>query len=87
MEPLRELSKAIARHAPAPHGKWKSDLLGLMFGSWSYVPEPSRHVYEPVFALVVQGEKQLVLGDKIFTCGGPGRSPSSRFEQPDVSET
>jgi len=26
-------------------------------------------VYEPVFALVVQGEKQLVLGDKVFACG------------------
>ncbi|MEO5730242.1 MAG: AraC family transcriptional regulator, partial [Byssovorax sp.] len=29
----------------------------------------SHLVYEPVFALVVQGEKQLVLGDKLFTCG------------------
>lgn len=28
----------------------------------------SRDVYEPVFALVVQGEKQIVLGDHAFTC-------------------
>jgi AraC-like DNA-binding protein len=70
MEPLHELSKLIARHAaPAPRGMWKSDPLGLMFSTASYVGEPTRHVYEPVFALVVQGEKQLVLGDKIFTCG------------------
>jgi AraC-like DNA-binding protein len=69
MEPLRELSKLIARHAgPAPHAKWKNDSLGLMFGTWSYLPEPSQQVYEPVFALVVQGEKKLMLGEQIFTC-------------------
>jgi AraC-like DNA-binding protein len=70
MEPLRELSQLIARHAAATsHGMWKNDPLGLMFATASYIPEPSHRVYEPVFALVVQGEKQLVLGDKLFTCG------------------
>jgi len=70
MEPLRELSLSIARHTPpAPGGVWKNEALGLMFAAASHVPEPTRHVYEPVFALVVQGEKQLVIGDEIFTCG------------------
>jgi AraC-like DNA-binding protein len=70
MEPLRELSDSIARHAaPDPGGTWKNDALGLMFATASYIPEPTHHVYQPVFALVVQGEKQLVLGEKIFTCG------------------
>jgi AraC-like DNA-binding protein len=70
MEPLRELSQLIARYAPPdPGGQWKSDSLGLMFGTASYIPEPTLLVYQPVFALVVQGEKQLVLGDKLFTCG------------------
>jgi AraC-like DNA-binding protein len=70
MEPLRELSKLIARHAAlAPGGKWRDDRLGLMCSTASYVAEPVHQVYEPVFALVVQGEKQLVLGDKLFRCG------------------
>jgi AraC-like DNA-binding protein len=70
MEPLLELSRSIARYAPpGPGGMWKNERLGLMFGTASYIPEPTLHVYQPVFALVVQGEKQLVLGDKVFTCG------------------
>ena len=70
MEPLRELSKLIARRAaPAPRGVLKNDPLGLMFSTVSYVQDPSHQVYQPVFALVVQGEKQLVLGEKLFTCG------------------
>jgi AraC-like DNA-binding protein len=70
MEPLPELSKLIARHAaPAPRGMWKNDSLGLMFSVASRTSAPNPQVYQPVFALVVQGEKQLVLGDKIFRCG------------------
>jgi len=70
MEPLAELSQLIARRAPPdPIGTWKDEALGLMCGTASYIPEPTLHVYQPVFALVVQGEKQLVLGNKVFTCG------------------
>ena len=70
MEPLRELSRLIARHAaPVTRGARMNDPLGLMFATAARIPEPSRHVYPPVFALVVQGEKQLVLGDSVFTCG------------------
>lgn len=70
MEPLRELSRLILRHAqPAPFAKWKNDPLGLMFATATYTPEPRHQVYAPVFALVVQGQKQLVLGEKVFTCG------------------
>jgi AraC-like DNA-binding protein len=70
MEPLRELNELITRHAPpAPGGAWTNDALGLKFGTASYSVEPARQVYEPVFALVVQGEKQLVLGNEIFNCG------------------
>jgi AraC-like DNA-binding protein len=70
MEPLAELSQSIARRAPPdPVGTWKDEALGLIFGTASYIPEPTLRVYQPVFALVVQGEKQLVLGDKVFTCG------------------
>ena len=70
MEPLRELSTLIARHAaPTSCGTWMSEALGLRVGTASQVSEPTHRVYEPVFALVVQGEKKLVLGDEIFTCG------------------
>lgn len=69
MDPLRELAQLITRHAPGPDGKWKNDALGLMFVSASMIREPTQHVYQPVVALVVQGEKQLILGDKLFTCG------------------
>jgi AraC-like DNA-binding protein len=70
MDPLRELSRLIARHtAAASQWAWKNDHLGLTFGTANYVQEPNHQVFEPVFALVVQGEKQLVLGDKVFTCG------------------
>jgi AraC-like DNA-binding protein len=70
MDPLRELRTLITRHAtPARGGAWKNDLLGLVIRAGGSISEPSHQVYEPVFALVVQGEKQLVLGGKIFTCG------------------
>jgi AraC-like DNA-binding protein len=68
MKPLRELSTLITRRVPAGGG-WRNDQLGLMLVSASRMREPSQQVYEPVFALVVQGEKQLMLGAKSFTCG------------------
>jgi AraC-like DNA-binding protein len=70
MEPLRELSILIARHTQAAGGPWTNDPLGLRLGiAKSVCLEPQRAVYEPVFALVVQGEKRLALGDEVFTCG------------------
>lgn len=70
MEPLRELSRRIARHtAAAPNGAWSHPGLGLRLSASTRLPEPTRRVYQPVFALVAQGEKQLVLGDQVFTCG------------------
>jgi AraC-like DNA-binding protein len=68
MDALNELSTLIARHVPAG-GAWKNEALGLMLVSASRIPEPQQRVYEPVFALVVQGEKKLMLGDQVFTCG------------------
>jgi len=70
MEPLRELSLLIARQASkAPRGRWKNDALGLMLSMTGQIAKPTLQVYDPVFALVVQGEKQLVLGDQVFSCG------------------
>src|SRR3954469_3784934 len=70
MEPLTELSQLIARRAPPdPIGRWRNDALGLMLVSAERNQQATKQLYEPVFALVVQGEKQLVLGNNIFTCG------------------
>lgn len=68
MQTLRELSRSIARHTDA-RGVWRHETLGLRFAVANRIEEPQHRVYEPVFALVVQGEKQLVLADKVFTCG------------------
>jgi len=72
MDPLRELCRLSMRRAPpTPHGAFEHPALGLRLSTATRIPEPSRRVYQPVFALVIQGEKQLVLGDSVFTCG-PG---------------
>ena len=69
MEPLRELRELILRHAgDAPHATTRDEQLGVAFKVLRYTPEPSHHVYEPVFCLGVQGEKSAVLGNEIFTC-------------------
>lgn len=69
MKALRELQSLIARHTPADGGQWRNDTLGLMFSSIHRTQGPMQRVYEPLFALVVQGEKKLVLGENIFPCG------------------
>jgi len=69
MEPLRELRELVVRHAgPGPAASSSNDLLGLRFIVARHTPEPTHHVYEPVFSLVVQGEKRAVLGGNLFTC-------------------
>jgi AraC-like DNA-binding protein len=69
MEALRELRDLTVRHAgPGPVASSQNDLLGLRFVVARRTPEPMHHVYEPVFSLVVQGEKRAVLGRKLFTC-------------------
>lgn len=72
MDLLRELTTAITRHVgPDPTASWRKDNLGLFFSSISTPPEPSQQIYDPVFALVVQGRKRIALGDQVFE-GGAG---------------
>jgi hypothetical protein len=69
MEPLHELRDLVARHAGAgPQAISQNDALGVRFIATRCTSKPSHHLYEPVFSLVVQGEKRAVLGDKVFTC-------------------
>jgi AraC-like DNA-binding protein len=70
MQPLRQLRDLTIRHAGEGRiATSRNDLLGLQFTAIRYMPEPTHRVYEPVFAVLLQGEKKLVLGDKVFTCG------------------
>jgi AraC-like DNA-binding protein len=68
MKPLRELSTLIERHVPDGSCGWTNETLGLRVSSTTAVRQPTHIVYQPVFALIVQGEKELVLGEDIFTC-------------------
>ena len=67
MDSLHELSTLIARHSgPEPLAtSWNKDLR-LRLITVRRTQEPSHQLYEPVFALVVQGQKEIVLGDQIF---------------------
>jgi AraC-like DNA-binding protein len=71
MHPLDELTDTILRHtASSPLGASQNELLSLKFSAARAAsPEPIHRVYEPVFSLVVQGEKKCVVGDRLFTCG------------------
>lgn len=69
MKPLHELSALIARHVPAGVASFQDEALGLKLARTTKAEAPAQTVYEPVFALVVSGEKELVLGDNVFTCG------------------
>jgi AraC-like DNA-binding protein len=67
MEPLHALQPLVLRHAGA--GTKSPNPLGLLFHAARSMSEPIHRVYEPVFALVVQGEKRSVVGNQHFTCG------------------
>ena len=56
MEALRELATIIRRRVPEG-GSWRSDALGLGLVSVGHRQEPTQQVYQPVFALIVCGEK------------------------------
>ena len=78
MEALRELRVLTARHAESGQAgpvveagevtSSENHALGLKFAVARRPSEPQHHVYEPVFNLVVQGEKRAVLGGNVFPC-------------------
>ena len=69
MEALRVLSSLVARHTAVPGGVRLEPSLGLRLASVSKGNTPTSTVYEPVLGLIVQGEKKIVLGDQVFSCG------------------
>jgi AraC-like DNA-binding protein len=69
MQSLGELREFVVRRAGAGlFASHEEQTLGLKFVAARHVPEPRHHVYQPVFSLVVQGEKRAMLGRQLFTC-------------------
>lgn len=64
MDTLADLRTLIARHASG--SLTVTDIPGVLLSA-SSAPTPSIHqIYEPAFALVAQGAKQAMLGDRLF---------------------
>jgi AraC-like DNA-binding protein len=64
MEPLEELRSLITRHANSPLTP-----SGIKVVSVDAPTELAHHVMEPMLAVVAQGAKRAVLGDKVFDYG------------------
>ena len=67
MEALVELRSLIARHAVP--GQTASSLAGVRLMASGIPTEPILNVAEPAFAVIAQGAKRVVLGDRVFTYG------------------
>ena len=67
MENIRELSRLIARHCRA--GQIETGVPGLHLMVSHAPSEPIHNIYEPAFALIANGAKRTVLGDRVFDYG------------------
>src|ERR1700690_634153 len=69
MEPLHELRDSILRHAGGGPLATQSNRVGLKFIVERPTTGETIHlVHEPLFGVVVEGEKQGAIGDRLFTC-------------------
>jgi len=70
MSPMQELRTLIARYAGAERpATVHTHIPGLIVAA-SYAPtEPIHRVFEPVFVLVAQGSKKIMLGERAFRYG------------------
>jgi AraC-like DNA-binding protein len=66
MEPLEELRLLVTRHAESPQAAMAAGIKAVTADAPS---EIAHHVLEPMLAVVAQGAKRAVLGDKIFEYG------------------
>jgi AraC-like DNA-binding protein len=70
METLPEICSLIRRHAgPGKITSALTGIPGLKVNAASVTTQPTNHMYQPVFGLVAQGAKSIVLGDKAFDYG------------------
>lgn len=66
MDRLTELQTVIARHAAGEDGQRRINQLGAGIARWSTPTPPIHGIHEPVFAVVAQGAKRIVLADRVF---------------------
>jgi AraC-like DNA-binding protein len=64
MDALTELQSLIARHAMGAWGQ--APMNGLSLGSACVPSQPIHGMYEPLFVIVAQGAKRIVLADHTF---------------------
>lgn len=70
MSPMQELRTLIVRHAGAERpATVHTHIPGLIVATACSPTEPVHHVFEPVFVLVAQGTKKIMLGNKAFRYG------------------
>jgi AraC-like DNA-binding protein len=67
MNALTELRSLIARHGA--EGRGQSIVSGLNVAAIAGPTRAVHGLYEPVFAIVAQGTKRMVLADRTFDCG------------------
>ena len=68
--PLPEIRSLIRRHAgPGKIASAQTGVLGLRVTAARVMTEPVNQVYEPMFGLVAQGTKSILLADKAFHYG------------------
>jgi AraC-like DNA-binding protein len=68
MNSLSEIRSLIRRHAgPGRIASAQTGIVGLRVTAARVMTEPVSQVYEPMFGLVAQGTKSILLGDKAFS--------------------
>lgn len=80
MERLREIASIIARHA-SKDGFQETPLQRVTLARSSTVTMPMPNVYRPQLCLVVQGKKEVTLGDRVFNYA-PGRYGIVTYDLP-----
>src|SRR5258705_7948637 len=63
MQPLAEIRSLISRHARPDDS---TALVGVRMRALAAPSDPHNGIYEPAFALVAQGAKRTVVGDKVL---------------------
>ena len=64
---LTELQTLIARHAREVEGQGR--LSGVRLDAAPVATMPVYSLYQPVFGIVAQGAKRIMLADRVFDCG------------------
>jgi AraC-like DNA-binding protein len=70
MDHLNELQTLIARHTAGEGGQRRTIGLGVGIARWTAPTPPMHAIHEPIFVIVAQGAKRIVLADRVFDAQG-----------------